>query len=311
MDCKELIISQLSNLPSEWKCQIADVICNYVKTAHSKNLCEDFKACETLTFLSPFSEDNSNICISFKDEDGVSVTRCFDYHIIINNFLNQLDPNCLADGQDEWAAMSHSEKIQSMIDHICTSCTDDATTTTTTTTTSTTTTTTLAPCISYFIENVGFDPIDVSYKECSAGVDTVYRLNGGAQDTICAIEDSIVPQDDLSITEIEPCPEGTTSTTTTTSTSTTTSTTTTTSTSTTTTTTIAGTTSTTTTTTFICDAIQFHNPTGTNKSISWTSCDGDNFAATITPGQTLVYCIQPGTYTADPGVSVINLGTTC
>lgn len=294
MDCKELIISKLSHLPSEWRCQIADVICNYVKTSYSSLLCSDFKACETITSLSAFSVDGNEVCISFKDEEGVTVERCFNYTSIINNWLNQLDPNCLGT-RSEWVAMTHDEKIQSMIDQICESCSDDATTTTTTTTTSTTTTTTLAPCTSYSIENTNEEEEIIEYVNCD-GEDIGISIAPLEMIYLCAVENSIASNDGVEVNIIGSCAGNTTTTSTTTTTTGVPTTTTTT------------TTSTTTTTTFICEATRFVNETGSDKTIHWTSCDGGNYGATILDGQTLVYCTQPGTATADSGVVITDLG---
>lgn len=146
MTCKEIILEKLCELPSGWRDQMAELICVYIKEHNDSLLCSAVKDCETLTSLLNFEVDGTQVCISFKDELGITVDRCFDYDDVVNNFLNLLNPNCLA-SEEDWYAMSPNDKMQVMIDRVCEDCTDDdyvVSTTTTTSTSSTTTTTTLA-----------------------------------------------------------------------------------------------------------------------------------------------------------------------
>lgn len=144
MTCKEKILAQLTNIPTSWAIQIANVICDTIEVDVT---CEKVKECETLTTLSVFSVSGSEVCIEYKDEDGTTFRRCFNMNSIINNSLYNINPKCLT-SQSNWRGMTFAQQWQMIIDKVCTDCTPVYTTTSTTTTTiapTTTTTTTIIP----------------------------------------------------------------------------------------------------------------------------------------------------------------------
>lgn len=107
-DCQKTYQAYLSDLPSEWRSQIADLMCK-VKTDVSAVTCTDVKACETLTSLSPFTLNDSELSITYKDERGVSVTRTIDLGLnpenefIINQIAAAQDADYWIDGKGKAA----------------------------------------------------------------------------------------------------------------------------------------------------------------------------------------------------------------
>jgi len=138
-NCEQVVSQYLCDLPSEWRTQMTKVICDAL--GNQSFDCTDVKSCETLTSLSAFTVIGSQVCITYKDEKGISFERCFDWEDAQNSTLDNVDPRCITD-QETWDAMTFPERIQAIIDYAC-DC--EVITTTTTTTTSTTTTTTTAP----------------------------------------------------------------------------------------------------------------------------------------------------------------------
>ena len=135
-NCEQVVSEYLCDLPSEWRKQITKVICQTL-TSQTTIDCEDIKNCETVTSLSGFSVQGTEVCITYKDEKGISFVRCFNWNDVQNSTLDDVDPRCIT-SQEIWDDMSYAERIQAIIDFAC----DCAITTTTTTTTSSTTTTT-------------------------------------------------------------------------------------------------------------------------------------------------------------------------
>lgn len=133
----------LCNIPYQWRTQIAKVICLSIADQQSLD-CQMVKDCETVTTLSTFSVNGTEICITYRDENGVSFERCFDIETIINNSLDGIDPKCITT-QEIWDSLSYEERIQAIIDYACTCEEITTTSTTTTSTSSTTTTTTVGP----------------------------------------------------------------------------------------------------------------------------------------------------------------------
>lgn len=79
-DCKSELTSMLCDVPSKWREQIVNVICNTVS--------------------------NYGVC-------------CTDVLTCINNELDTLDFSCLAESAAEWEAYSFLQKLQVIIDRIC------------------------------------------------------------------------------------------------------------------------------------------------------------------------------------------------
>lgn len=142
-NCEQVISEYLCDVPSQWRTQIAKAICANLNEQQSLD-CEAVRNCETVTTLSAFSIEGTQVCITYMDEDRESFTRCFDWQDIQNTILDDVDPKCIT-SQEIWDEMTFTERIQAIIDYACTCEEITTTTTTTTTTTSTTTTTTEAP----------------------------------------------------------------------------------------------------------------------------------------------------------------------
>lgn len=132
-NCEEVISEYLCQIPYQWRGQISKAICANINEQQSLD-CKAVKDCETVTTLSSFSVDGTEVCITYTDEDKVAHTRCFDMKDITCP-LDDVDPNCITT-QEIWDAMTCKEKMQAIIDYAC-SC--EAITTTTTSTTTTTT----------------------------------------------------------------------------------------------------------------------------------------------------------------------------
>lgn len=122
------ICEYLKDIPSKWREQLTSVLISIQQEVD----CEQVKECETLTSLSNFTIDGTEVSIQYKDEDGVTVTRSFDTESILNTTLEDVDPSCLAT-PTEWSNMTYTEKIQLIITSHCDCCEPTSTTTTTTT----------------------------------------------------------------------------------------------------------------------------------------------------------------------------------
>jgi len=130
MTFQEQIELYLAPLPSKWKEELTKILCE-INASQQTIDCQDIKDCETLTSLSNFSVQGSEISIQYKDERGVTVTRSFDFETILNNSLAELDPNCLTD-ETTWSNLTFIERLQLLIDSHCDCCSTSSTTTTTT-----------------------------------------------------------------------------------------------------------------------------------------------------------------------------------
>lgn len=73
-DCNKEYQAYLCDIPSAWREQIAELMCKVVKDVQTVT-CEEVQECETLTALGPFSLDGEDLSITYKDENGVTVTR--------------------------------------------------------------------------------------------------------------------------------------------------------------------------------------------------------------------------------------------
>lgn len=93
-DCNKKYQAYLSDLPSAWRNQIADLMCRVVNDAGSLS-CADFKACETVTSLLPFTLDEDELSISYIDERGITTTRS----VTIPSFSGDFISNQFASGQ--------------------------------------------------------------------------------------------------------------------------------------------------------------------------------------------------------------------
>ena len=116
-NCQSVLTAYLCDVPSKWREQIVKSVCTALKDKYSLD-CDDVKDCETLTSLSAFTQSDGEVCITFKDENGVSYERCFDISEAMNTVLDDVDPNCITDAET-WASMSYTERIQSIVDFAC------------------------------------------------------------------------------------------------------------------------------------------------------------------------------------------------
>lgn len=131
----------LAVLPSKMREALIEVLLEIQDGCTESLDCEQVRECETLTSLSEFTQDGTEICITYTDEDEVSVERCFDVAEIINNFFDttNIAPGCVT-SESIWNTLTITEKFQALVDTICNCCPETTTTTTTSSTTTTTTT---------------------------------------------------------------------------------------------------------------------------------------------------------------------------
>lgn len=120
MTFEEQIQSYLTPLPSEWRDKITQALVAF-KESITQPTCEDFKACETLTVLSPFTIAGDTITISYTDEAGVTTPRSVSLGQVLNSTLEDLTPGCLTD-VTTWASMTYTERLQALIDAQCDCC---------------------------------------------------------------------------------------------------------------------------------------------------------------------------------------------
>lgn len=120
MTFKEQIEQYLQPLPKKWKGQLTELLCE-INDSRKQPTCEDVRKCETLTSLSTFTITDGQVCITYKDEKGVSFERCFSADQVLNGQFDDLDPGCLTD-ETTWSNLSFAERIQLLIDSHCECC---------------------------------------------------------------------------------------------------------------------------------------------------------------------------------------------
>lgn len=181
-------MNELSALPPVWAEKLACNICNIVDTedlCNNTTECEDIRECETTTSLTDFEVIGNTVCISFTDEHGVKVKRCFEYSHLLNE-IDNTDGICIS---PLWEQLSAKDKWQAVIDKVCNCCNP----TTTTTTTSTTTTTTIAPCndcYTFTVYNPDIVSHDITFIDCDDIV-TLLTVNPGETMRYCSCPDNI------------------------------------------------------------------------------------------------------------------------
>src|SRR5688572_18337463 len=117
MTDKQQIAEYLKDLPSKWADKLTDILYE-IKCSRNEPTCEEIRECETLTSLSDFAVNGSEVCITYKDENGVSTERCVDIGQLI---LLDIDSNCLTD-QITWDSLTFNQKVQLIIDSHCDCC---------------------------------------------------------------------------------------------------------------------------------------------------------------------------------------------
>lgn len=127
MTTQEQIAEYLKNLPSQWAGQLTTLLTQIQADKGSVD-CAKVKECETLTSLSEFTIDGSEVSIQYKDENGVTVTRTFDAAEIVNQSLDNVDPSCLTD-ETTWSNMTYTERMQLFVTAHCDCCSTTTTTT--------------------------------------------------------------------------------------------------------------------------------------------------------------------------------------
>jgi hypothetical protein len=120
MTFKEQIEIYLAPLPSEWREKLTAILCEINASQQTVN-CDDVKDCETLTSLSAFSIQGTNLSIQYRDEDQVNTTRTVNLENVINQTLEDIDPNCLT-SEVTWASMTYTQRLQLLIDSHCDCC---------------------------------------------------------------------------------------------------------------------------------------------------------------------------------------------
>ena len=130
--CNIDLDKMLCDIPFEWRKGIVKALCYTLENSNVS--CEDIQKCQTLTKLYPFTLNGSVLTAKFKDENGNVVSRTLNILDIVDNSLDTVNPGCIM-GIDEWNALHHFEKIQAIIDAVCTCCPNTTTTTSTTSTT--------------------------------------------------------------------------------------------------------------------------------------------------------------------------------
>ena len=122
----------LAVLPKKFRDAIIEILLKIQDEVQTVD-CEQVRECETLTSLSEFTQEGTEICITYTDEDGVSTERCFDMAETINNFFDttNIAPGCITT-PTVWDTLTVDQKFQALIDTICSCCPSTSTTTTTT-----------------------------------------------------------------------------------------------------------------------------------------------------------------------------------
>ena len=114
------IIDYLKVLPSEWRDQLTKLLCE-INSEKNIPSCDIVKDCETVTSLSTFTVNGTEVSVVYKDERGVSFTRSFDLASVVNSVFDGLEPDCLTD-ETTWSNMTLSERIQLLINQHCDCC---------------------------------------------------------------------------------------------------------------------------------------------------------------------------------------------
>lgn len=118
--CKDQLTDYLKDVPSKWRDQLIILLCQ-IKEDKQNPDCQAVKDCETVTSLSDFVVDGSTASVVYTDENDVSYTRSFDVSLVLNNLINEVDPQCLM-SEGDWLNLNFVEKFQSIVDSHCECC---------------------------------------------------------------------------------------------------------------------------------------------------------------------------------------------
>lgn len=115
LNCKETILLELANVPSPLKEEVATAIC----TAFDDSNTVTCPTCETVKITSPlYISEQDGVCISFRDEDGVYVTRCFEINDILKYLTDDIDPTPITTSE-QWVEWDYLDRIQAIIYYRC------------------------------------------------------------------------------------------------------------------------------------------------------------------------------------------------
>lgn len=126
-NCLSDISAYLKDIPKEWRDGIVKALCYVLSTEDDDTSCIPIKRCETLTSLSPFIKDSSDVSITYKTENGVNQLRSVDIRDALEHIMDDVDSSCLMSSGD-WTLSTLVEKLQSLIDGRCGCCSTTTTT---------------------------------------------------------------------------------------------------------------------------------------------------------------------------------------
>jgi len=124
----------LKDIPSKWRDSLIQILMDIQSSCTTGQVtCEDVRECETVTTISEWVINDTEVCITFTNEQGIPIERCFDVENILNEQLSNgnIDPGCITT-PTIWNTMTYTERIQALIDTMCNCCPSTSTTTTTT-----------------------------------------------------------------------------------------------------------------------------------------------------------------------------------
>jgi len=124
----------LKDIPKKWADALIEILMNITASCTAGQVdCATVKECETVTTISEWVTTGTEVCITFTNEEGIEIERCFDVENILNEQLNNgnIDPGCITT-PTVWNTLSYTEKFQALIDTVCNCCPTTSTTTTTT-----------------------------------------------------------------------------------------------------------------------------------------------------------------------------------
>jgi hypothetical protein len=124
LNCEDKLAKYLCDVPEKWRTQIVKAMCLAIEADNATLDCSDVNKCAYTANLSAFYRNGSSISIDYTDEYKNTVTRSFNYEVLVENSMDGLDPKCIAT-QEDWDAMTYLEKIQTIIDYDCACCPND------------------------------------------------------------------------------------------------------------------------------------------------------------------------------------------
>lgn len=124
----------LKDVPKKWRDAMIQILLDITSSCTTGQVdCATVKECETVTTLSEWVVNGAEVCITFTNEAGIEIERCFSVENILNEQLStdNIDPGCITT-PTVWNTLTYTEKFQALIDTVCNCCPTTSTTTTTT-----------------------------------------------------------------------------------------------------------------------------------------------------------------------------------